>query len=60
MRGRVMSVVMLSMFGLLPFSYLLAGTMSQLGAAFLFFAASGFVFAGALLASMISGLRRFQ
>ena len=59
-RGRVMSVVMLSMFGLLPFSYLLAGTMSQLGPAFLFFAASGFVFAGALLASMISGLRRFQ
>lgn len=59
-RGRVMSVVMLSMFGLLPFSYLLAGTMSQLGAAFLFFAASGLVFAGALLASMVSGLRRFQ
>jgi MFS family permease len=59
-RGRVMSVVMLSMFGLLPFSFLLAGTVSQFGAAFLFFAAAGFVFAGALLASMISGLRRFQ
>lgn len=60
MLGRVMGVVTLSMFGLIPFSYLLAGLMADLGTKVLFLTASVLVFAGGLAASTNVGLRRFN
>lgn len=60
MLGRVMGVVTLSMFGLIPFSYLMAGLMSGLGTKTLFLTASVLVFAGGLVASTNVGLRRFE
>lgn len=36
LRGRVMSVVMLSAYGLTPFSYILTGALTQIGVSFMF------------------------
>jgi len=58
MRGRVMSVVLLSAFGLTPFSYLAAGALNKIDLKLVFIINGGLVLAAALLC--LAQLREFD
>lgn len=58
MRGRVMSLIMLSGVGMAPFSLAIAGAIIDLGAVTLAFAVGGALIVAAALAGMASGVPR--
>jgi hypothetical protein len=58
MRGRVMSLIMLSGVGLAPFSLAIAGAIIDVGAATLAFAVGGGIIVAAALAGMASDVPR--
>lgn len=57
MRGRVMSLIMFASLGLAPASYLLAGTLADMGLVFMFLAAGMVMLTGGLVSAASKALR---
>jgi MFS family permease len=60
MMGRVMGIITLAMFGLLPFSYLMGGLLSSFGVTALFLTSGGLLLVTGILSSSIRQLRHFD
>jgi MFS family permease len=60
MMGRVMGIITLAMFGLLPFSFLLGGLLSNFGVTVLFLTSGGLLLVTGILSSSIRQLRHFD
>jgi MFS family permease len=60
MMGRVMGIITLAMFGLLPFSFLMGGLLSNLGVTTLFLTSGGLLLVTGILSSSIRQLRSFN
>jgi MFS family permease len=60
MMGRVMGIITLAMFGLLPFSYLMGGLLSNFGVTALFLTSGGLLLVTGILSSSIRQLRHFD
>lgn len=60
MMGRVMGIITLAMFGLLPFSFLMGGLLSSFGVTALFLTSGGLLLVTGILSSSIRQLRHFD
>jgi predicted MFS family arabinose efflux permease len=60
MMGRVMGIITLAMFGLLPFSFLVGGLLSKLGVTVLFLTSGGLLLVTGILSGAIRQLRNFD
>ncbi len=60
MMGRVMGIITLAMFGLLPLSFLLGGLLSTFGVTVLFLTSGGLLLVTGILSSSIRQLRHFD